>query len=130
MHRIVKYVSIPALISLIILYLCCFIPVDDIPDFTFDFFVAKDKIIHYLMYFGLSGATAINYLWGEKGYIRTSKLIIGAFILPIIYGGVIEILQYYYFPSRTGDWWDFLADMLGSLSTIPLVIWFKNYLRS
>lgn len=42
-------------------------------------------------------------------------LLIGA-----IYGGVIELLQEYFFPPRTGDWWDWLADCTGALLAVIL----------
>lgn len=128
MYKRIGYILVPTIISLIIFFLCCLIPVDDVPDLDFYFPIQKDKVVHFLMYFGLSGATAVNYIWGKRGNVNVVLLIIGAFALPILYGGVIEILQYKYFPPRSGDWWDFLADVLGSLAAVPFVIWFRNYL--
>ncbi|WP_242047153.1 VanZ family protein [Dysgonomonas sp. HGC4] len=88
-----------------------------------------DKIVHFCMYLGLSGATAINYIHGKRGHVNTQKLIIAAFLLPILYGGFIEILQHYFFPPRAGDWFDFLADMLGSLTALPIAFQYRNYLK-
>lgn len=123
-----KYTWVPIFISLIILYLCCLIPVQDIPSVTIDTIVPLDKIVHFLMYLGLSGATAVNYIYMKRGNVDMNKLIVGAFLIPIIYGGVIEILQHNFFPPRTGDWFDFLADLLGSLAAFPIAILFKNKL--
>lgn len=123
-----KYIWVPALISLIILYLCCFIPVKDIPEVSVDWEIPIDKVVHYIMFFGLSGATAINYIHLRVGRINKKKLLIGAFLIPILYGGFIEIIQHYIFTSRSGDWFDFLADILGSLSAYPIAIVFKDYL--
>lgn len=53
-------------------------------------------------------------------------MILFAIIVPIIYGGIIEIVQYKYFPGRSGDWYDLLADTLGVLSSIPLSLWFRK----
>jgi len=36
-------------------------------------------------------------------------------LFPILYGGLLEILQHYFFPPRTGDWFDFLANAIGVL---------------
>ncbi len=127
-YSVIRYSAVPLFISLIILYLCCFIPVKDIPEVTIDFLIPTDKIVHFCMYLGLSVATAINYIHGERGFVNTFKLLIIAFLLPILYGGVIELLQHYYFPPREGDWFDFLAGTLGSLSALPIVFWCKNYL--
>lgn len=129
MSSFLKYASVPTLVSLIILYLCCLIPVKDIPEVSFEWeLIPFDKLVHFLMYLGLSGATAINYIYLKKGNTNNLKLLIGAFILPILYGGFIEILQNYYFPPREGDWYDFLADTLGSLSALPIAFAFKKYL--
>lgn len=94
----------------------------------FGWMIPIDKIVHFLMYFGLSGATAFNYIHIKRGRIDMRKLIVGAFLIPVIYGGAIELLQHYFFPPRLGDWYDFLADMLGSLSALPFAFAFKNYL--
>jgi len=123
-----KFLWVPILISLIILYLCCFIPVRNIPDIELDFGIPIDKIVHFLMFFGLSGATAINYIHLEVGRIDMKKLLIGAFLIPILYGGFVELVQHFFFDSRSGDWFDFLADVLGSLAAFPVAIVFKNYL--
>lgn len=80
------------------------------------------------MYFGLSGATAVNYILVKKGRVEMCKLMLGAFLLPVLYGGLIELVQHYYFPPRIGDWYDFLADLLGSLAALPIALIFKNHL--
>jgi VanZ family protein len=36
-------------------------------------------------------------------------------MLPIIMGGLIEILQEYLTQTRSGDWFDFLFDVVGAL---------------
>lgn len=128
LFKLFRYSIVPFVISLIILYLCCFIPGNDIPDVELEFLIPIDKIVHFCMYLGLSGATAINYIYGKKGHININKLIIGAFLLPIIYGGVIEILQDRYFEGRSGDWFDFLADLLGSLAAYPIALYYRKYL--
>jgi VanZ family protein len=46
-------------------------------------------------------------------------------IYPIVYGGVIELLQENFFPPRTGDWSDWVADALGSVAAYFLA---KNLL--
>lgn len=128
LYATIRYTSIPFVISLVILYLTCFIPTGDIPEVTFEFFIPIDKLVHFCMFLGLSGATAINYIHGERGNININKLIVWAFVLPILYGGFIELLQHYCFPLRSGDWSDFLADTLGSLTALPIAFYFRNYL--
>lgn len=128
LKNVLKYSWVPIFISLIIFYLCCLIPTDDIPDVKINFFIPTDKLVHFTMYFGLSLASAVNYIYVKRGDIVIWKMLLGAFLLPIIYGGLIEIIQENYFPPRSGDWYDFLADLLGSLAALPLALYAKKYL--
>jgi VanZ family protein len=41
-------------------------------------------------------------------------------ILPILYGGLIEVLKERFFYPRTGDWMDWVADVLGVVLGIGL----------
>jgi len=127
MFGYLKYTWIPVIIAIIIFYLCCLIPPNDIPEVTFDFFIPTDKLVHFLMYFGLSGATGLYYVYDRKGHINILKMIIGAIIIPILYGGFIEIVQWRFFPPRSGDWYDFLADILGALSALPVILSARKY---
>lgn len=125
---VIKYMSVPLVISLIILYLCCLIRPSDIPSIELDLPIQLDKVVHFLMYLGLSGATALNYIYGEKGHINMKKMLVYAFLIPILYGGLIEILQENYFPPRSGDWADFFADALGSFAALPIALAFRKYM--
>ncbi|NDW18090.1 hypothetical protein D0T53_04050 [Dysgonomonas sp. 216] len=121
-----RYGWVPLLISLTILYLCCFISGDDIPEVEMDFFIPFDKIVHFIMYFGLSAATAFYYIYINNGYISKLYLILGVIIYPILYGGFIEIIQSLYFPPRSGDWFDFIADALGVFAALPVIYYFRR----
>lgn len=124
---ILNYIWPPTVIACVIFYLSCLIPPNDVPEIEFDFPIETDKIVHFLMYFGLAGIASFNYIWRNKGKIIILLMLVFAVLVPIIYGGVVEILQANYF-DRTGDWFDFLANSLGALSTIPFSLWFRKYL--
>lgn len=126
--KIVRYSWAPLIVALIIFYLCCLIPTDDIPAIGFDFFVPIDKIVHFFMYFGLAGVASINYIIDRKGNIIVLKLVVFAILIPIFYGGIIEIIQEKYFTGRGGDSYDFLADCLGAIASLPFSLWFRKYL--
>lgn len=72
-----------------------------------------DKWAHVLMYLGL-GATLMWDMLRDRQ--RGWKLWVTALVVPIVYGGVIEILQENFFYPRTGDWWDWLADIAGTVT--------------
>lgn len=71
-----------------------------------------DKWVHVVMYGG-----TFTVLWIE--YIRQHqqpdyrKLLIWAFIAPIVMSGIIELLQEYCTEKRNGDWFDLLANAIG-----------------
>jgi VanZ family protein len=44
------------------------------------------------------------------------------FVMPVLYGGVIELLQSKVFIYRSGELLDFVADALGSLCALILAL--------
>lgn len=120
-----KYIWPPLAIAFIIFYLSCLMSPSDVPEVEFDFFIPADKIVHFCMYFGLALVASCNYIYVNRGEISINRLLLCTILIPILYGGLLEILQANFF-SREGDWWDFLANTLGVLFSIPLAIWFKN----
>ncbi|GHT57445.1 hypothetical protein FACS18945_1770 [Bacteroidia bacterium] len=90
-----------------------------------------DKVVHIIMYMVLAG----TLVWEQarianprrqepsnkpNGILRLRSVTKPAMTavtiaLPILYGGLLELLQEYFFPPRTGDWLDFLADIAGVL---------------
>lgn len=121
----INYIWPPAIIATIIFYLSCLIAPSDVPEVEFDFPIEVDKIVHFLMYFGLASVASFNYIFIHKGKIIILRMLAFAVLVPIIYGGLIEVLQDNYF-DRTGDWFDFLANSLGALSTIPFSLAFRK----
>ena len=77
--------------------------------------VGVDKVVHTLMYAGFAFAC----LWGYReqfvsnGLAYKRKAIILTAIISIAYGGLTELMQEFLVKSRTGDWFDFLADSIG-----------------
>jgi len=69
-----------------------------------------DKIVHLLMYATLTFVLVLEAT--RKNNIGYYLLVI---LFPILYGGLLEIIQHYFCPSRTGDWFDFLANTIGVL---------------
>ena len=73
-----------------------------------------DKWVHIVMY-----GTTFTVLWIE--YLRQhilpdyGKLLLWAFITPIVMSGIIELLQEFCTEKRSGDWIDLLANTIGVL---------------
>ena len=113
MRSSIRYVILPGLIALVIFYMTCIVNVDSIPGSKR--LLQYDKLAHFGMFFALSGAIFFDYYRLHKGRPSKFKWLLFGLVIPIIYGGLIEIIQEHFF-SRTGDWMDFVADSLGSIS--------------
>ena len=81
-----------------------------------------DKVAHILMY----ACFAFLCIWGyRKQFVangknyRTRALMV-ATVVSILYGGLTELMQEYLVKTRTGDWFDFLADTIGTLLGISV----------
>ena len=65
-------------------------------------------------------------IWGYRQQFISNgknfriKTLVLAAIISIMYGGITEIMQEYLVPMRTGDWYDFLADTIGTLLGISI----------
>lgn len=107
--RFFRIYGMSIVLSLVVLYLSIIRSVPEIPELQFS---GVDKLAHFLMYFALSGVICFE-LYRQRYDFSDCKMRLWGLIYPIAYGGVIELLQEYCFPPRTGDWVDWLADSLG-----------------
>ena len=88
--------------------------------------VGLDKVVHLLMY----ATFAFLCLWGYRkqfvsnGLAYQKKALLLAVVISIFYGGLTEMLQEYLVPGRTGDWFDFLADSIGTLLGVYVFLLF------
>ena len=109
MLRFFRLYGLSWVVGITIFYLCIArtLPVDHVPSFE-----GMDKFVHLLMYLGFAGALCFDHY--RIGVPFTSKrMIVMAVVFPILYGGLIEILQENFFPPRSGEWLDWLANSLG-----------------
>ena len=116
----IKKYKFTILVALIILYLSLAnsqtfekIPLVDIPDF--------DKVVHLGMYFVLMSVFIFE---NRKTIINTSRLFLTG-LIPLFYGVLMEILQATITLTRSGSFFDALADVAGVLLSILLWLWIK-----
>ena len=104
-----KY-PISLLIIATVVYLSFFNP----PSLEVPRFEGLDKVVHFCMYGGLSGVLWIEFFRNHKevGVIMWHAWI-GAVLCPILFSGVIEMLQEYCTEHRSGDWYDLVANVSG-----------------
>lgn len=125
MNKLLRYTLFPLLICLIIFVATCLIKPSQMPEMPSG--IPWDKLVHFGMFFFLSAVALIDYYRLHQGSPNRFRWVFWGFIIPVIYGGVIELLQLYTFSSRSAEWGDWFADILGSLTaTLLLIIFLKK----
>ncbi len=75
-------------------------------------FIGVDKLVHSALYFVLTAGTLIE-LVKMKLHTRVGITLFWALFIPVLFGGCIELAQHYLVQGRTGDWFDFAANVSG-----------------
>jgi VanZ family protein len=70
-----------------------------------------DKIVHSIMYFSLMSAL----LFENRKELNSLKSYFSLALIPLLFGGTIEIMQSMFTSSRSGDILDFCANAAGIL---------------
>ena len=125
MNSLLRYSILPLLIGLLIFILTCLISSDNIPGMPEG--IKWDKIAHFGMFFMLSAVIMYDYHLMHNNAPARGRWIFWGLIVPVFYGGMIELLQKYFFASRSAEWGDWIADIAGSLiATILALIILKK----
>lgn len=108
--RVVRNYPISSVCILLIWYLSFFTPPKaPLPEVEF-----ADKWAHIVMYGGTCGVIWAEYLRRHRTMVQWQKVVAWGYVAPILMSGLIEILQAYCTNGRrSGDWYDFLANILG-----------------
>jgi len=109
-NQIKKY-RITILVTIAILYLS-FAPPSSLP--KVHLFQYADKLIHVLMYSGLTMVLCYDFFRSEhQSDNRETIAICGVY--PVLLGGIVELLQATLFAPRTAEWSDWFSDIVGVL---------------
>lgn len=87
----------------------------------------SDKWAHFIMYGGLTAVVLFdkNFQNLKNRMISLPLWTVG---FPILYGGIMELLQAYCTNgNRSGDWLDFIANSLGAL-IVYAIVWLLTLL--
>jgi len=103
-----KYPLSVACIILIWL-LCVFI---EIPRTSLNNVKFIDKWTHFAMYGGTCSIIWLEYLRAHKR-LNPTRLLVWAFVAPILMSGIIELVQAYFTTNRQGEWLDLAANSVG-----------------
>lgn len=129
MYNILKSYPLSVL-SVVVIWVLCLIPIPETPLSDISMI---DKWTHFVLYGGLCAV-----VWAEYGHQHTRPLTkqvwIYTLLLPVIMGGLIEIVQAICTGgNRSGDIMDWVADnigvVLGQLIGIPLALTLSKWRR-
>ena len=81
---------------------------------TIDYLYFRDFFGHMSFYFLFSLSLFYESLKANKT-MRTKVLLLLVVVFPILFGGLIELLQEFFFPPRAAEWADWMADIAGCL---------------
>jgi hypothetical protein len=128
MDTLFKYYGLTILWALFI-FIMCTINLGSISESPL-FFPGFDKLVHCGFIYGLVG------LWSQ-GYLRKHprsgipyKQLLIILLMSVLFGGLIELLQWKVFTWRDGDWADFSADSIGGLMATAAVLLAFNALSN
>ncbi len=118
--RFFRHYGLSICVALTILYLCM-MPGNDS---NFDIKIPNmDKYVHAVMYFVLSFTISLN-LYQEYTKYKSMTMVMWAVVIPILFGGLIEVMQDKFTVSRTGDALDLVADAIGAILGYLFASWF------
>ena len=88
----------------------------------------SDKLIHFTMYFGLMLSMLSSYYKSIGNIKNTNKVVI--FFIAVLYGLILEGIQYFFTTDRSAEFADMIANTLGcfiGLLYYPLLLRFNLY---
>lgn len=89
-----------------------------------------DKLVHSLMFFVLAFVLFFDFRSLSPRSDRfSSKFLIICVLFPILFGGVIELMQEAWFFPRSAEWLDWLSDIVGVFFALIIASLFKNKFR-
>lgn len=105
-------------------WILCFMTIPETPLSSVRFI---DKWTHSLIYLVLGLSLSLEYLRNTK-QPSPKFIIVWGWLMPIIMGGLIEVLQSYCTNgNRSGEWLDFFADAIGSTIAVLIGILLVRY---
>lgn len=105
-------------------WILCFMTIPETPLSSVRFI---DKWTHSLIYLVLGISISLEYLRNTK-QPSPKFIIVWVWLMPIIMGGLIEVLQSYCTNgNRSGEWLDFFADAIGSTIAVLIGILLVRY---
>lgn len=120
-----------SMVAIVLLLYLSFNNVHEYDSLSFLMFPHADKVVHFIMYYGVASALYIDFIWMGR---KLSTIIVLVTIL--LLAGVTEVGQQLLTDTRSGDILDFVCNIAGGVVatslapyTAKLYFRFINYVR-
>lgn len=117
--RFFRHYGLSICVALTIFYLCM-MPGGNTPSINIP---NIDKLVHACMYMALAFCISLN-LYQEYTEFDSIAMIMWALVIPILFGGLIEVMQDKFTLTRSCDFYDFIADSVGAIIGYFFARWF------
>ena len=102
-----------------VILVLCGMPPQDVDKVKFFDLPYMDKIVHFALYFVL--AMLVMAVLTLNSHLKTSRwTYIITITICLLYGWLIEVLQRAFFPGRSFEWLDVVADTAGAVVGVLL----------
>lgn len=112
---------LPTTLWAIFILVICGIPGDKIPELSFWQWLRPDKIVHLLV-FGIQSFLLHKSLLHSGKPLLINKAAMLAVVVSSTYGILVEVLQDWVFINRSGDVRDALANTIGAILGVWLIV--------
>ncbi len=123
---ILKYCIVLSALWAALIFILCATPGQYIPSANWLELLSFDKFVHASLFFVLC---SLFFVVGIK-YKQPKTLLIVYFLLCILYGGLLEIMQAKCFSNRSADWLDFTANSFGCILSVLILKKTKQYVTN
>ena len=108
-----------SIVVILVTFVLCFMNTSTLPAPPIMNF---DKVVHIIMFMGISEVIFFDNTYYLRFPISKIRIFFSVFLFPIALGGLIEILQEYLTQTRSGDWYDFLFDVVGVFLGLGIIL--------
>lgn len=97
-----------------------------IPHYSWAELLSFDKFIHFLLFAVLAILFMRGFKMQNQFVFLMAKATTFVLLFCIIYGGMLELMQNYFFEDRSGSWFDFIANGIGCFAGIAVYNFLKK----
>lgn len=115
-----RFAFVPATLWAILIFGLSVAPNDKMPKFSWTGILTIDKLGHLVFYFILSLLLIIGFRTLNKKQIFGMTIGVLSGLIASTFGGILEVVQYLFSPSRYFEVLDFIANIIGAFSAVLL----------